>query len=67
MSGFKGIIGLECIMELDVTNCVAITDNYLSCFRSVQSKLRVLVLNGCERITDKGITHLSTLKHLTEL
>jgi len=67
LRGFKAMIGLKRLVELDVTNCVSITDNYLRCFRSVQSNLKILVLNGCERITDNGLTHLSILRHLTEL
>lgn len=67
LRGFRTIIGLKHVTELDVTNCVAITDNYLRCFRSIQSNLKILKLNGCERITDNGLAHLSTLKQLTEL
>lgn len=67
LRGFKAMIGMKCLVELDVTNCVSITDNYLRCFRSIQSNLRILILNGCGRLTDNGLTHLSVLRNLTEL
>ena len=67
LNGFQTIVGLKSVTELDLTNCRSVGDNYLRCFRSISSKLKLLILSGCSKITDRGITHLSALQHLTEL
>lgn len=67
LSGFEALIRLPGVTELDLTNCTSITDNILRQFRSVQSRVEILVLSGCDKITDEGILHLTTLIFLKDL
>eukprot|EP00210_Caulerpa_lentillifera_P005051 g4824.t1 len=67
LHGMECIIGLEKVENLDLTNCLSITDRFLQCFNRAKSTIKYLCLNGCVRITDEGIHHLSSLMELVEL
>eukprot|EP00210_Caulerpa_lentillifera_P004440 g4237.t1 len=75
LEGMGCIVRLEKVESLNLTNCLSITDSYLKCFTTTtksnnnhnNSLIRHLCLNGCDKVTDKGLQYLCSLERLEEL
>jgi hypothetical protein len=57
---------MRLLVVIDLTNCIRITDHALAAIATLRS-LRILILDGCDHISDDGLEELIPLKENLEI